>query len=261
MRSFLISATAIAFLAVTNSASQAEVKQVPYPLVRVKLAPAFSPDDAFVKMQTALAAAVAAKDPQALFSLVGPTFLWMSRGELNDQFDFGSAPLDNFKALFGFSQSGKNSGSAAAEGPLWDVLATFAADKAFYIATGTLVCGPSSAVPADEDDFNSAKRKIGADASIEWYYTLADTPATSSPVDTGPAVGHVNQGAVPVLNVFPPPTTGQPKAPLTHLQVLLPSGKAGWIPVAAALPLQTDRLCYAVTADGDWKIAAFDQAE
>ena len=107
MRSFLISATAVAFLAVTSSASQAEVKQVSYPLVRVKLATAFSPDDTFVKMQTAFAAAVSAKDAQALFSLVGPTFLWMSRGELNDQFDFGSAPLDNFKALFGFSQSGK----------------------------------------------------------------------------------------------------------------------------------------------------------
>jgi hypothetical protein len=261
MRSFLMSATAVVFLAVTSSASQAEVKQVSYPLVRVKLAPAFSPDDTFVKMQTAFAAAVSAKDAQALFSLVGPTFLWMSRGELNDQFNFGNAPLDNFKALFGFSQSGENTSSAAAEGPLWDVLATFAADKAFYVATGTLVCGPSSAVLADEDDFNSAKRKIGADASIEWYYTLADTPVTSSPIDAGPPLGHINQSAVPVLNVFPPPTAGQPKSPVTHLQVLLPSGKTGWIPLAAGLPLVTDRLCYAVTADGDWKIAAFDQAE
>lgn len=261
MRSFLMSATAVVFLAVTSSASQAEVKQVSYPLVRVKLAPAFSPDDTFVKMQAAFAAAVSAKDAQALFSLVGPTFLWMSRGELNDQFNFGNAPLDNFKVLFGFSQSGENTSSAAAEGPLWDVLATFAADKAFYVATGTLVCGPSSAVLADEDDFNSAKRKIGADASIEWYYTLADTPVTSSPIDAGPPLGHINQSAVPVLNVFPPPTAGQPKSPVTHLQVLLPSGKTGWIPLAAGLPLVTDRLCYAVTADGDWKIAAFDQAE
>ena len=104
---------------------------------------------------------------------------------------------------------------------------------------------------------STAKRKIGADASIEWYYTLADTPATSSPIDTASPVGHVNQSAVPVLNVFPPPTAGQPKTPVTHLQVLLPSGKTGWIPVAAGLPLVTDRLCYAVTADGDWKIAAF----
>ena len=159
MRSFLISATAVAFLAVTSSASQAEVKQVSYPPVRVKLAMAFSPDDTFVNTQTAFTAAVSVKDAQALFALVGPTFLWMSRGELNDQFDFGSAPLANFKALFGFTQSAKNSNSAAAEGPLWDVLATFAADNAFYVATGTLVRGPSSAVVADEDDFNSAKRR------------------------------------------------------------------------------------------------------
>jgi hypothetical protein len=31
--------------------------------------------------------------------------------------------------------------------------------------------------------------------------------------------------------------------------------------MAAALPLVTDRLCYALTADGEWKLAAYDQAE
>jgi hypothetical protein len=260
MRCFLISATAVAFMAAT-SASQAEVRQVSYPAVRVKVAQPYAPDDAFTKMQNAFAAAIAAKDAPALFSLVGPTFLWMSRGELNDQFDFGSAPLDNFKALFGFAQSGKTTEGAGAEGPLWDVLATFAGDKAFYLATGTLVCGPSSAILVDDDDFNSAKKKIGADASVEWYYTLADTVATSSPIDGGSPVGHANQTALPVLNVFPPPTAGQPKPAITHLQVLLPSGKSGWIPISSALPLVTDRLCYAVTTDGSWKFAAFDQAE
>jgi hypothetical protein len=43
--------------------------------------------------------------------------------------------------------------------------------------------------------------------------------------------------------------------------VLLPSGKSGWIPISAAIPLTTDRLCYALTADNDWKFAAFDQGE
>jgi hypothetical protein len=41
----------------------------------------------------------------------------------------------------------------------------------------------------------------------------------------------------------------------------LPSGKGGWIPASAAIPLVTDRLCYAVTSDGSWKIAGFDQAQ
>jgi hypothetical protein len=42
--------------------------------------------------------------------------------------------------------------------------------------------------------------------------------------------------------------------------VLLPSGRTGWVPVAAVRPLAADHLCYARTSSGDWKIAAIDQA-
>lgn len=254
MRSFLISATAVTFAAAINTASLAEVKQVPYPAVKVTIARAFSPDDAFNRMQSAFAEAVVAKNAEALFSLVGPTFLWMSSGDLNDQFDFGRGPLDNFKALFGFN-------GAAAEGPLWDVLATFAADKAFYVATATLVCGPTSAIVVDNDDFKSAKKKIGADASVEWYYILEETTVMSKPTGTGSPVGRADQLALPVLSALPETSAGNRKPPVTHLQVLLPSGKSGWIPVSAGLPLVTDRLCYAVTPDGEWKLAGYDQAE
>jgi hypothetical protein len=261
MRSLLISATAAALMAAVNTAALAQVKQVPYPAVKVKLAEAYLPDAAFQKMQISFAQASAAKDTQALLSLVGPTFLWMSRGELNDQFNFGRGAVDNFTAVFGFAESENTTGGVAANGPLWDILAAFAADKSFYTATDTLVCGPTSATIVDDDEFNSAKKKISADASVEWYFTVADTPATSTPTDAGSPVGQVSQVALPVLSVFPLAKDGQPKPPVTHLQVLLPSGKIGWIPIAAAFPLVTDRLCYAVTSDGSWKFAAFDQAE
>ncbi len=261
MRSLLISATAAAFVAAINTASLAEVKQIPYPAVGVKLANAYTPDAAFNQMQLALAQAIVAKDAQALLSLVGPTFLWMSRGELNDQFDFGRTPLDNFQTVFGFTQSENTAPGATASGPLWEILALFAGDKTFYQATDTLVCGPTSATLLDEDDFNSAKKKIGADASTEWYFTLDRTTVTSSPSDAGSPIAHVGVIALPVLDTFPQAAAGQPKPPVTHLQVLLSSGKTGWIPIAAASPLVTDRMCYALTADGTWKIAAFDQAE
>jgi hypothetical protein len=262
MRALLISATAAAVMAATTVGAMAELKQVRYPVVRVKLAETYTPDAAFNSMQNAFATAVAAKDQQALFSLVGPTFLWMSLGELNDQFDFGRPPLDNFESLFGFAAPVKPSEGQAPNGPLWDVLATFAADKTFYQATDTLVCGPMGATPVDKDDFNLAKKKINADDSVEWYFTLAETTTVAgSPTAAGPPVGHIGQAALPVLSVFPQAAAGQPKPPVTHLQVLLPSGEPGWIPVSAALPLVTDRLCYAVTADGSWKFAAFDQAE
>jgi hypothetical protein len=43
--------------------------------------------------------------------------------------------------------------------------------------------------------------------------------------------------------------------------VLMPNGKSGWIPISAARALTTERLCYARTAKGEWKIVAYDQPE
>jgi hypothetical protein len=66
--------------------------------------------------------------------------------------------------------------------------------------------------------------------------------------------------AVPLLDVHPVPTDKEPARAATHVQILLPGGQTGWIPAAAARPLSSDRLCYAKTPSGDWKIAAFDQS-
>jgi hypothetical protein len=261
MRGLRICATAAAFMAAADVASPAAMKEVPYPLVKLQLDEAYTPDAAFAKMQKSFADAVAKKDAQALFSLVGPTFVWTAQGELNGQLDFGRDALHNFKVVFGFREFGKDADGAVADGPNWGTLAAFAADKFFYTATGTLVCGPTGATVVDEDVFDTAKQKIGADDSVEWYFTIADTIATAAPTGPGSSVGRVSQIALPVMNVYPPAAEGQPVLPATHLQVLLPSGKSGWIPASAAVPMVTDRLCYAVTPDGNWKIAGFDQGQ
>jgi hypothetical protein len=255
MRGLLIYASAAACMVATN-ASLAAMKEVPYPLVKLQLDEAYTPDVAFAKMQKSFADAVAKKDAQALFSLVGPMFVWMSQGELSSQFDLGRDALHNFKVVFGFREFGKD-----ADGPNWKALTAFAADKFFYAATDTLVCGPIGATVVDDGIFDTAKQTIGADDLVEWYFTVAETAATATPTDAGSPVGRVRQLALPVMNVYPPRPAGQSGPPATHLQVLLPSGKSGWIPISAAVPLVTDRLCYAVTPDGNWKIAGFDQAE
>jgi len=43
--------------------------------------------------------------------------------------------------------------------------------------------------------------------------------------------------------------------------VLLLSSKTVIIAAAAAIPMASERLCYAKTQAGDWKIAAYDQIE
>jgi hypothetical protein len=90
---------------------------------------------------------------------------------------------------------------------------------------------------------------------------MADVTATANP-GSGAAVGKVAASILlPVLAAYPPVVEGQPATPVTHLQVLLPIGKSGWIPLSATRPLVADRLCYAAGPDGEWKIAAFDQTQ
>lgn len=257
MRSlFMTAAAATACLLATNAASLAQVKSVPYPAVKVELAEAYKPDAAFEKMRKAFADAVAKKDSNALFALVGPTFVWMVQGQLNDQFDPGRDALHNFKVVFGFREFGKDVDGVSGSEPLWDVLAAFASDQSHYSGTAGLVCGPTTATIADETALERAQARIGADESLDWYFVVAPVTVMSAPAE-GKPVGRADQIALPILGVHPPGESQDP----THLEVLLPAGRRGWIPISAARPFSADRLCYAATGKGEWKIAFFDQAE
>ena len=104
--------------------------------------------------------------------------------------------------------------------------------------------------------------KLSRAGTVEWYLTLAaETPVAMAPGDTGTPVAKVGTIAMPLIGFYPPEREGAPPPPPTHYEVLLPSGRTGWVPVTAVRPLKTDHLCYAHTRVGEWKIAAFDQAE
>jgi hypothetical protein len=236
------------------------VKKAPYPEVKVNIAEAFQADAPFNALRQAFSAAVAAKNADALFALLGPTFVWTFEGGPTDEFDMGRGPLDNFKVVFGFRAVGKDTDGGVEGGPFWDGLSGFAADGTFYKVpnAGNLVCGPVSADVANDKNFEAARKKIETDEEpAVWYFTLADTTVTAAPDDKGVSVAKVGKVALPVLAVHPPEEGAKP----THFEVLLPSGKSGWIPAAAARPLVSNRLCYARTPAGEWKIAAFDQNE
>jgi hypothetical protein len=81
-----------------------------------------------------------------------------------------------------------------------------------------------------------------------------------APGDTGTPVAKVGTIAMPLLSFYPPEKEGTPSPPPTHFEVLLPSGRTGWVPVSAVRPLKSDHLCYARTPAGEWKIASIDQA-
>jgi hypothetical protein len=244
-----------------GSASRAAVNAVAYPEVKVVIATAYQPDAAFTKMRAAFTGAVANQDVQGLFALVGPTFVWTLQGALTDQFDLGRDALHNFKVVFGFRMLGKDVDGGVDDGPYWDALAAFANDPTYYLATdaGNLVCGPIAAEVTDENVFDQARHLTGGEDS-DWYFTLAETAVIKAPGDTGAPVATVGTVAMPVVSVHSRSAQDQAAAEPDYFEVLLPSGKTGWVRSDSVRPLFPDRLCYAKTAADDWKIANIDQA-
>jgi hypothetical protein len=262
MRSHLLLATAATI--VLGVLPAAALKNVSYPEVKVKVSAAYKPDAEFQKMRDALGKAATDKNEAALFALVGPTFVWTEDGRLVDRFDLGRDALHNFKVVFGFRKDGADKDGGVDDGPFWESLAAFAADGTYDRASegGNLVCGPITAEVVDEQVFDRARKRIeSGEEQADWYFTLSEVAVSKAPGDTGAPIAKLGTVALPVIGLHPPAPQGQPAPTPTHFQILLPSGKTGWIPASLARPMDSDRLCYAKTADGAWKIAAFDQSE
>jgi len=262
MRNLLVVGALVATAALSG-VSVAAVKKVSYPEIKVKVEPVYKPDAAFATMRSAMAQAVAKKDSNALFALIAPTFVWTLQSQLAGELDLGRDPLHNFKVVFGFRAPGTDVDGGVENGPFWNTLGALAEDGTYYQSgeSGNLVCSPAAAEVTDDAIFEQARKKIESDEEeAEWYFTLAETGVAKSPNDTGPPIANVGPVALPVLSIYPTTQGSAPSTP-THFEVLLPSGRSGWVLVSAVRPLITDRLCYAKSPKGDWRIAIYDQAE
>lgn len=255
-------AAALAAAIVMGSApAAADVKKVPYPAVKVELSEAYKPDAAFETMRKSFTDAVGNKDNNIIFALVAPGFVWNTDGALSGDTDLGRDPLHNFKVLFGFRDFGKDSDGGVEGGPFWDALNIFAMDGTYYKddQNAGLVCSPMAAKVADEDKLAQARSKIETgDDGADWYFVLRETRVMKSPGDKGLPIATVSNQAFPVLSPAPQAREGESTPEPAHYEILLPNGKTGWIPAAAARPLETNRLCYAKTEKGEWKIALYD---
>jgi hypothetical protein len=259
---FLAAATGAAALLFAPT-SWAQGRNVSYPEIKVNVSEPFRPDPAFDRMRQTLVRVAANKDLEGLLKLVGPTFAWSRNGGPIETFNMGRDATHNFKVAFGFRALDKEVDGGVENGPFWDALAAFAADTSYFEVgnVGNLVCGPLAPDITDFPALERALARVGpAYPEAEWYFTTTETAVARAPGDAGPPIARIGKIALPVLGAHPQAAAGQPEPPATHLQVLLPAGKTGWIPAAAARPLMSDRLCYAKVVNGDWKIAAFDQS-
>jgi hypothetical protein len=235
----------------------AEIKTA-YPQVRVELVPAYTPDATFEKFRKQLLEAVTNKNLDALSALVAPGFVWTQNDNLSAEFDPGRDAQHNFRVVFGFRPFGKDADGAVENGPFWNVLAAFANDNTLYQLTdaGNVVCSPTTATVVNEEVYERAVRRVEAtNEGAEWFFAVRPTPVAKAPDDKGSPIGKLGAEAFPIIATHPEGA----EAP-THYQVLLPAGRTGWILADVARPLQGDRLCYALTANGEWKIGIYDSA-
>lgn len=254
-------ASVVALTLVIGASVSAENKRTAYTRLKVELTPAYTPDAAFDRLRKQFIDAVAKKDADALFALVAPGFVWTQGDSVLSGFDPGRDALHNFKVVFGFRAPGKDVDGNVEAGPFWDVLAAFANDGTYYQLTETvsLICSPVTASPVDHEAFERARARIEPlDNVLGWYFSLRSTPVTQAPAGKATPISTIELEAFPVVNVHPSAADGV--AP-THYEILLPSGRSGWIPASVARPLVTERLCYAPTAKGDWKIAIYSTVE
>lgn len=255
----LLSAALIALM--LSAGPAAALKRVPYPEIRVTPLPAFSGDPALTEVRKHMAAAVEAKNLDAVIALVSASFEWTAGGVPVDEFDAKRSGEHNFRVAFGFRSVGRDTDGPTDIGPLWDLLAFFANDP---IQTqdkdSPLVCGSVTAKPADLAALDEAFNRIDEETELsEWVYATGELQLTDKPGGTG--VAKISGLALPVLDIHPaPPEGGGEAAPPTHFELMLPSGKSGWAAVNAVRPLFVDRLCFEKTNAG-WKIAVYDQAE
>jgi hypothetical protein len=257
MRSFLaVSHLATALLVAAEPA--AALKKTSYPEVRVELRAEVEPESALAAMLKRFADAVERRDAGALYPLVGPTFFWTLNGEPSKEFESGRDALHNFKVAFGFRRPGARSDSRDPHEQLWETLEDFSG-AALYRMNSDILCAPASGEPESEEAMDKALSLLeGPGENSEWVYSLEPITLTERP-DGGATIAAAPKLALPIIATNPP-TKPLGNNPLpTHYQLLLPSGKTGWVDVDAVQPLAVDKLCYGKDPGGAWKIVGYDQ--
>ena len=211
----------------------------PYKPVAVEL-PKPVTDPSFVAFRKQLAGMVQKKDRATLARSIAQSFFWIP--EDKDIADRKKPPIDNLAKAIGLD---------GRDPPGWDLLAGYAEE-----ATADpdpqhagVLCGPGEA--AFDDKAAEALATTTQTDPAEWGYPASNgLEVRSGPEQNSPVTEKLG---LHLVRVYPD------DSPLgaVHgdvLRIVTPSGKLGYVPSDAILPLATDQLCY-IKEGNAWKIA------
>jgi len=217
------------------------VTPAPYKPVAITL-PAVVPDPAFEPFRKQLIEIAQKKDRAALARLVWKDFFWVP--EDTDVADKTKPGIENLAKALGLD-------GANAFG--WDAIAGYAVERTAMKdpQRPNVICAPGE--PGfDEKAADELANATKTDAS-DWAYPTKDgIEVRSAAIATAPVIDKLGLYLVRVLPDDSPANTVM----ASHVKVMTPPGKVGYVPIDQVLPLIGEQMCYIKDA-GAWKIAGY----
>jgi hypothetical protein len=212
----------------------------PYKVIPVTIAKQIA-DPSLDAFRKELAAIAKRKDRAALAAkTVAKGFFWQR--EDSNVADAKKSGIDNLAAAIGLD---------AKDGSGWETLGVYVADTSGEENPEMkgVICTP--ATPAfNEKDLEQAAQATKTDPT-EWAYpSAAGLEVRAKPAAAAPVVDKLG---VDLLRLY---ADEKSEANADWIRIISPSGKVGYVPVNALMPLVSDQLCYNKEAAG-WRIAGY----
>jgi hypothetical protein len=244
-----LASCALAFLLFGPAAAQGQrppppSPPKPYKAVAVTPAQPFA-DPSFEAFRKELADIVKRKDRAALGKLVvSQGYFWET--EDGDKADKKKSSFENFAASIDLN---------AKDGSGWDTLEAASQDPTLEEVPERkgVMCSP--AVPAfDEKAFEELTKETRTEIDEWGYPATAGVEVHAGARPNSPVIDTLGMNLVRVMDSDE--AQGNPNGPPPPMKVATPSGKVGYVPSDAIMPIAFDQLCY-MKDGGSWKITGY----
>jgi hypothetical protein len=213
----------------------------PYKPVPISL-PAAMNDASFDDFRKLLAEIARKKDRAALAELVAANFFWMPLD--TDLADKNLPAIDNIAKALGLDGAGAIG---------WESIGAYAAEPSTMAdpLRGGVFCAPAEAAFDDKaaDELATATQ---TDAS-DWVFPIRDGVEVRAAAKQDAAV--IDKLGLYLVRALPDDSPANAVL-AAYLKVMTPTGKVGFVPIEAVLPIGGEQLCYVKEPTG-WKIAGF----